>query len=110
MNQKGQVFIESLILLSLCTLCSVKLIQLGLHLISEIVVEDLLEQTLICKLQKQPLCIHKLRNKLIYLNFTSVQITDHSYLNTARITIQWQTNMNYRATLESELALDLSVP
>ncbi len=110
MNHKGQAFIESLILLSLCTLCSVKLLQLGLHMISEIVVEDLLEQTLICKLQKQAHCIDQLRNKLIELNYSSVQITDYSYLNTARIAIRWRTGKQYQANMESELALDLSVP
>ena len=109
MNQKGQAFIESLILLSVCALCSVKLIHLGLHFISQIVVEDLLEQTLICKLQKKQNCTAVFQKKLISLNYKSVQVIDRSSLTKARIEIKWQTGDSYQATLESELAFDLSV-
>lgn len=110
MNQKGQAFVESLILLSICTLCSVKLTHLGLHFISQIVVEDLLEQTLICKLQKKQNCTAVFQKKLISLNYKSVQVTDQSSLNTARIKVNWQTDDSYQATLESELTFDLSIP
>ncbi len=110
MNQKGQALTESLILLSICTLCSVKFIQLGLHFISQIVVEDLMEQALICKLQKKQNCTLIFGKKLNDLNYKSVQVIDHSYLNTARIEVTWQSDGSRQATLESELTFDLSVP
>ncbi len=109
MNQRGQAAIESIILLTLCTLVSVNLIQLGLHFLSEIAVEDLLEQTLICKLQKQYDCVSKLQNKLSDMNYTQVQVTDQSHSHVARIRVEWNATSTYKAALESELHLDLTV-
>ncbi len=109
MNQKGQAVIESVILLTICTVVSVTFIQLGLHLFSEIVVEDLLEQTLICKLQKQSDCTAKLKKKLHDLNYTAVTVIDRSHSEKAKILVQWNSSLTYSAALESELSFDLTV-
>ena len=68
MNNKGQAFIESIILLSIVTMACLFLIRLGLHLQNEILIDDLVEETLICKLQKKQNCIQQLKSQLYILN------------------------------------------
>ena len=110
MNQKGQAMIEASILMTLCVFPFVFLLQFGLHFISEIIVDDLLEQTLICKIQQQSNCITNLRSKLLGMNYKNIHITDHSQAKIARISVSWKSTNLYSGTLESELSLDLSVP
>ena len=110
MNRRGQALTESIILLIILTLFSVKFLQLGLHAISEIVVDDLVEEALICKLQNDNACVFQIKRKLLELNYTHLQITDSSYNDVARIAIRWNSSESYVGYLESELKLDLAVP
>jgi preprotein translocase subunit SecF len=108
-NQKGQAMIEAVIILAIALIFSIKAIQLGLNLHYEILVDDLIEQTLICHYQKKSTCISDLRHRLNELSFHDVQISDRSDSNTSRLRLQLTTGFGVVLTRESELTLDLSI-
>ena len=109
MNQKGQAFIEATLLLALVTVSSLFLIRLGLQLQNEIVLDDLMEQTLICKLQKKMNCLPELKNKLEGIHYKAVRTVDASTLNNASLFVKATSGLNITTTVQSELNLDLSV-
>lgn len=109
MNNKGQAFIESILLLGIATIACLFLIRLGLHLQNEILIDELVEETLICKLQKKQNCVNQLKNKLYSMNFKSVEVADMSQVNKAHIKLQAVSGLNFKSLLESELFLELQV-
>ncbi len=109
MNRKGQAMIESVLILSLVTGSVLFLLRYGLQLQNEILVDELLEETLVCNLQKKDFCVIHLKQKLTELNYQSVTVTDKSQAQTARLLVRLTSNQNMNTTLESELSLDLTV-
>ena len=109
MNHRGQAFIESMILLSIVTVSCLFLIRLGLHLQNEILIDELVEETLICKLQKKKNCIGQLKKNLYSLNFKSVEVTDKSQPTKSHIKLQTLSGLDFKVVLESELSLALQV-
>ena len=109
MNNRGQAFIESIILLSIVTVACLFLIRLGLQLQNEILIDDLVEETLICKLQKKQTCIQQLKSTLYAMNFKSVEVTDLSQNDKAHIKLKTISHLNFTASIESELSLALQV-
>lgn len=110
MNQKGQAMIETLAVSSITIFFFIKLIQLGLQIRYEVIFDDLIEETLICKFQKQSDCVSKLKNKLNDLHFSEIQVIDRSQDKVAKIKVVVKNGLKTSITRESELALDLSVP
>ena len=109
MNNKGQAFIESIILLSIVTAACLFLIRLGLHLQNEILIDDLVEETLICKLQKKETCLLQLQNKLYSLNFKIVDAKFINQHNKAHLKLRTVSGLGFEAQVESELSLALQV-
>ncbi len=109
MNNKGQAFIESILLLSLVTVACLFLIRLGLHLQHEILIDDFVEGALICKLQKKVNCVNQLKDQFHGLNYKSVEVTDLSNPDEARIRLRALSELGFEVLLESELALGLQV-
>lgn len=107
MNNKGQAFIESVLLLGIVTFACITLIRLGLHLQNKVLLDDLLEESLICKLQKNENCLFLLKNKLDKLNYKFVEINDYSRPGLARIKLHTISGLEFSSTLESELSLGL---
>jgi hypothetical protein len=108
MNQKGQAMIEAVIIMAIALIFSIKAIQLGLNLHYEILIDELIEQTLICHYQKTN-CISDLRSRLNDMKFHDVQINDRSDAATSRLWLQVTTGFGVVITRESELTLDLSI-
>lgn len=98
-----------MILLSIVTVACIYLIRLGLHLQNEILIDELVEETLICKLQKKQTCIGQLKSKLYSLNFKSVEVTDMSQPTKSHIKLQTLSGLDFKAVIESELSLALQV-
>ena len=109
MNQKGQAFIEATLLLTLVTVSSLFLIRLGLQLQNQIVLDEVMEEALICKLQKKMNCLPDLKKNLEGTHFKVVQAIDESTSENSRILVQATSGLNITTTLQSELNLDLSV-
>lgn len=110
MNQKGQAMIETIVVSSITIFFCIQLIRLGLQIRYEVIFDDLIEETLICKFQKESNCTNKLKNKLNDLHFSQIQVIDRSQDKIAKIKVVVKTGLNTSFTRESELALDLSVP
>ncbi len=109
MNRKGQAFIEATLLLAIVTVSSLFLVRLGLQLQNEIVLDDLMEEALICKLQKKVACLSDFKKNLHAVNFKMVQASDESSTDLARIYVKATSGFNITTILQSELKLDLSV-
>ncbi|OFZ30461.1 MAG: hypothetical protein A2622_08645 [Bdellovibrionales bacterium RIFCSPHIGHO2_01_FULL_40_29] len=109
-NKKGQALIEAMLLMIIVTISGFKVFQLGLSLISEIIIENSLETALLCQFQENTNCVGKLKSSLQQMNLKSIRITDHSRPETARLRVQWSLDGESFHTLESELHLDLQVP
>lgn len=109
MNNKGQAFIESMLLLGVITISAIFLIRLGLHLQNEILIDELIEEALVCKLQKKDFCVSRLKKQFLEMNFYSVKITDKSHFNTAQLAVEIDSGLNIKTQLESEMSLELSI-
>ena len=109
MNQKGQAMIEAVIVLTLTLFFTAKVVQLGLRLRYEILIDDLTEQTLICHYQKDSTCLSKLKIKLSDLNFKNIEITDLSTKDKAVLRLKLDLDSTTTLTKETELYFDLSI-
>ncbi|MFZ3230811.1 MAG: hypothetical protein WA160_11450 [Pseudobdellovibrio sp.] len=110
MNQKGQALIEAILIMSLVGLCSFKLIELGLNLYHDILIDELIEQTLVCQFEVQSDCKKRLSMKLASLNFKDVQISLNRIRDTASLKLSAQLGQNTIYNRESKLTLDVSNP
>ncbi len=109
MNTKGQALIESMIILSIVTVSSIFLIRAGLQMQNALVLDELLEDALVCKLQKKTTCVQALKSKLLALNFKTVVVQDRTQGSSARLAIEALSNFASITKLESELTLELAV-
>lgn len=109
MNTKGQALIESMIILSIVTVSSLLLIRAGLQMQNALVMDEFLEQALVCKFQKKTSCVQTLKAQLLALNFKSVVIQDRMQGATSRLAIEALSKFNTTSKLESELTLELAI-
>lgn len=110
MNNKGQALIESIMIMTIISLCSFKFFELGLNLYHEILLDELVEQSLICQLQIRSDCKNILYYKLQKLNFknTSIQLINSE--DTSYLKLQTEFGSKTKISKESQLHLDLSNP
>ena len=91
------------------TTASIYLVRMGLHLQNEILIDELMEEALVCKLQKKEFCISRLKNQFLGMNFRSVEIVDKSRVNNAHLFIEITSGLNIKTQLESEISLELAI-
>ncbi len=73
-NNRGQVFIESILILPVCLLGFIYIIYVLLFFTVEIAIDDALESRLICEIQSKASCQHQLARHLQYLPITEINL------------------------------------
>lgn len=106
-NNKGQAFIEALMISPLIVISTYLIIHAGLFLILNIALDDLLEQALVCELQKKTTCIQILEKEMKLLNLNEISIQHKTTDTYTSIILTATSALKRKITKQSELNLDL---
>ena len=106
-NNKGQAFVEALMISPLIIISTYLIIRTGLFLILNIALDDLLEQALVCELQKKTNCIFNLEKEMKDLNFSEITIKHSTTDSYASIYLSATSGLKRKIIKQSELSLGL---
>lgn len=109
MNQKGQALTEGLILGSLIGLAIFYVTRTGFSIQQNIILNELIEMTLVNCLQNSQSCTKKLEEHLKRLQFKNIQIHLDQKNQKMILNVQAQSSFGILFFKESELDIDLQV-
>jgi hypothetical protein len=108
MNNKGQAAIESLAIGILLVLMLFFVTRFGLMVQQNILVDELIEESLICLKQNKSDCAERLKNELQTLKFTQIELKIQNQRKIVSIKIKAVSAFKRIFEKESEIELDLS--
>ncbi|MBC7741967.1 MAG: hypothetical protein H7061_07210 [Bdellovibrionaceae bacterium] len=109
MNQRGQALIEMLILSSIIIVAVIWTVRLGVLLHINIAVDEMIEITHLCEIQKKSDCQSQLEKNLRQLGLTKNSLIVANSNNQSRIWLNATTSLGQQFVKESELKLGLTV-
>lgn len=108
MNNRGQAMIESLLLGCVVIISLFFFLHLALRMQKNILLDELIEQTLICMAQKNPLCLESFRQQLITQKYQKISAAYNQFGNKWSLQLKAETAFNEIIEKESELEYDLA--
>ena len=109
MNQKGQALTEGLILGSLIATSIFYVMRIGFSIQQNMILNELIEMTLVDCLQDSKNCTKKLEEHLRKLHFKKIQISLDQTTQKQILNVQAQSDFGIHFFKESELDIDLQV-
>ena len=110
MNNKGSVLIESLFLGILFSLSTAFLIKYILFFYQNLILDELIERTLICSFEDNLPCKYLLENKLKELKFSNFEIQIIKSNSHTKLSVHGDSQFGFRYEKESEMNLELQTP
>ncbi len=110
MNQKGQAFVEVVILSSILMISVILIVRLGLILYLNIAVDEVIETNHLCELQNKSDCHSDLQAKLKALSLQNIRTHRSKTAETSFLTVKAESNLGKIFEKESELHLELTIP
>lgn len=110
MTNKGSVLIESLFLGILFSLSTAFLIKYILFFYQNLILDELIERTLICSFEDNLPCKYLLENKLKELKFSNFEIQIIKSNSNSKLSIYGESQFGFRYEKESEMNLELQTP
>ena len=101
--------IEGLILGAVLTTSLLFLIRYGLMIQQSLLIDELIEKTLLCIASDEPRCDENFRRQLTDLNFISIQVFSKKTQNLSTLKLSAQSGFGQNFEKESELELDLTI-
>ena len=108
-NSKGQALTESLVVGLVLTTGLLFFIRLALVVQQTILIDEFIEQALICLIEKNETCTSNFEKQLRDMNLTEVSITHRVDQGHATLSLTGLSQFGKRIEKESELQLDLQV-
>jgi hypothetical protein len=108
-NRKGQALVESLIIAVILIFSMGFFLRFALKMQSALVVDEFVEQALICLLSQKTSCEEHLRHQLSERGYQEVQIHSQHFQSKYVLRLQMTSPWKDRIKKESELADELSV-
>lgn len=109
MNQKGQALTEGLILGSLIASALFYVIRIGLAIQQNMILNELVEMTLVNCLQDSKNCTKRLNEHLQQLQFKEIEISLDQINQKKILSVQARSSFGIHFFKESELDIDLRV-
>lgn len=110
MNQKGQAFIEVVILSSILMISIILIVRLGLILYLNIALDEVIETTHLCELQNKSDCHHDFHTRLKALSFKTIRAHRSRTAEASYLIVTAESNLGKIFEKESELHLELTIP
>lgn len=108
MNQRGQAFVEALILSCLITTGIIITTKAGLTIIQNLIINEFVENTLICSFEKNKNCLEHFKKNISPLNIKILSLSLETSQPVHVLKLKAETKNGRLFIKESELTLDLS--
>jgi hypothetical protein len=110
MNRSGQALIEMLVLSSIAIVSVLLIVRLGFILQMNIAIDEMIETTHLCELQKKNNCRSELLQKLSNIGIIENSLVLSKTTDRSNLRLSADTSLGHTIFKESELYLGLSVP
>lgn len=108
-NERGQAFIESLFLGVIVVIAITYSLKYALRIQKSFLLDELVEETLICLMQTNTRCLSHLKAQLSQLGYQAVSVRTQNTQNKWILNIKARSSFEEHIEQESELEYDLKV-